>query len=103
METQIIYNISQEEPVEVQGINKYLGLMFKMDEHTKPLIFKFSKPCKKPIHSIFCFISFIAEWTFEDGTKEEMLVTPFLGGIKPVKPYIQLIERPLILQTGETK
>lgn len=101
MQTKITYNINYEEPVEVKGIQKYIGLMWCMDEHVKPLLFKFKKPTFQPIHSIFCFINFIAEWTLIDGTTEKMLVTPFLGNIKPSKPYTQLIERPLILEVEE--
>lgn len=87
-----------EEPVEVKGIQKFIGLIGCMDEHHKPLLFKFKKPTTISIHSYFVYINFVAEWTFEDGTTQVMLVTPFMQGIRPIKPYIQLIERPLILQ-----
>lgn len=98
MKDTITYKINMEEPVEVKGIKKFVGLIGCMDEHTKPLLFKFKKLSRMPIHSYFVYINFVAEWTFEDGTTQVMLVTPFLQGIKPLKPYIQLIERPLILQ-----
>jgi len=80
-----------------KGINKYLGLMFK-SRKTESLVFEFEKPVNYPIHSLFVFFKFNAIWTLEDGVKEIKTIKPFKGlwrGIRPSKPYIQLMEIPI--------
>jgi len=76
----------------IKGLNKYLGLMFKI--HPEVLVFEFDKPIITPIHSLFCR-SFYAEWYDEkDNLIERRLVKPFRINIKPKNKYKKLIEIP---------
>jgi len=79
----------------VQGLNKYIGLMFKT-KTTAPLIFEFDKDVLIPIHSYFVFFKFKAIWYDKDGNRiEERIVKPFTSSVKPSKPFRKLVEIPL--------
>lgn len=81
---------------EAKGINRYLGLMFKV----KPCIiyWNFKKPVTTNIHSMFCR-KFFAIWLDDKNNIIKIkLVKPFQFNIKPEKEYSRLIEIPLSFQ-----
>ncbi len=77
-------------------IEKLIGLMFKNKEKAYPLLFKFSKPTKMPIHSFFVRFPFLAIW-FDDKNKiiDYKLVFPNSLKITPKQNFSSLIEIPL--------
>jgi uncharacterized membrane protein (UPF0127 family) len=77
--------------IEVKGIQKQIGLMFKKSNH-ESLIFNFEKPTRKFIHSFFVFHTFEATFFLEDSNVERFIVKPFTLFIRPSKPYTCLIE-----------
>jgi hypothetical protein len=87
--------IQQNGTVEARGLNKFIGLMFK-SKYTNPLSFTFDKPVYYPIHSYFVFFPFVAEWYLTSGNIEYKIIYPFTNNIKPSKPFMKLIEYPLI-------
>jgi len=79
---------------QAKGINKYLGLMFRTRK-TEPLLFKFNKPVRISIHSLFVFFKFKAYWYDEHGLLiESRVVKPFSINIKPSKSFSKLVEVP---------
>ena len=78
------------------SIWKGIGLMFSRREKARILVFKFRKPTRMAIHSLFVFFPFIAVWTGSDGKVMEIRrVNPFSGYVCPSKPFISLVEIPL--------
>ena len=76
-------------------IGKIFGLMFRT-KNTQNLLFKFEKPTRMAIHSIFVFHKFLAIWT-DDKNKilEYQIIRPFTLYIKPKNKFYKLIEIPL--------
>jgi len=81
---------------EVKGFGKIRGLMFR--KKSMPLLFRFKKPTRMPIHSFFCK-SFHAVWMKDGGVVEERFVKPFSISIKPKQPFTELVEIPVNLST----
>ena len=78
---------------EARGFNKFRGLMFKSE--SQPLLFKFNKMTKQPIHSLFC-PEFVAIWLDENNKIVEIKkVKPWHFSIKPSKAFSKLIEIPI--------
>ncbi len=73
---------------------KISGLMFK-SRKTEPLLFEFSKPARRAIHSYFVFFPFIAVWYNKNKIVEVKKVKPFTLHVKPKKPFTKLLEIPL--------
>ena len=77
---------------EMKGFKKITGLMFR--KNSKPLLFKFDKPTREPIHSFFCR-PFYAIWRRDGKIIKEMKVRPFRISIRPKEPFTELIEIPI--------
>ncbi len=74
----------------VTGLNKYLGLMFKL--RSPNLIFIFDKESHQPIHSYFCR-TFRAKWyNYKGALVEQRIVKPWSSNIVPRNPYWFLTE-----------
>jgi len=79
-----------------KGLGKVSGLMFSRREKAKILLFKFKKPAKLAIHSLFVFFPFIAIWRDSDGKIMEIKrVKPFSWYICPKKTFKSFVEIPL--------
>ena len=76
---------------EVKGFGKVTGLMFR--KNSKPLLFRFDKPTRQPIHSFFCQ-PFYAVWRRDNKIIKEMEIKPFTISIRPKEPFTELIEIP---------
>lgn len=77
-----------------KNIQKISGLMFKRKE-TEPLLFEFSKPTRRAIHSYFVFFPFIAVWYNKDKIVEVKKVKPFTFHVRPKKAFTKLLEIPI--------
>ena len=87
---------------ECRGIWKYVGLMFSSRENAKILLFRFGKPSRKAIHSIFVFFPFLALWLdSENKVIEAKKVEPFQPIVKPKNKFSRLVEIPLNKQNME--
>jgi len=78
---------------ECQGINKFIGLMFK-PKNTEALLFEFSKPISIKIHSLFCK-PFLAIWLDENNKIIEVKIIDKIGTYKPKKQFSKILEVPL--------
>lgn len=74
---------------EMKGFGRFRGLMFR--RRSKPLLFKFNKPNREPIHSFFCK-PFYAVWMKDGKVVEEKLIKPFRFFVRPKKDFTELIE-----------
>ena len=80
---------------ECVGIQRVLGLMFK-SKNAGALIFKFRKPTKGKIHSLFVFFPFVAVWLNKNGQVVDLRkVKPFTFVVSSKKKYSSLIEIPI--------
>lgn len=79
---------------EATGIRRYTGLMFRT-WRTQPLVFKFDKPSRQPIHSYFC-PKFIIKWFDDNGMIEKRIVDDWEATILPKsdKPFTKIVEIP---------
>ncbi len=72
------------------------GLMFKSRKNAQALLFKFDKPSRITIHSLFVFFPFVVAWLDNKGkiivTKK---VKPFTPIVSIEKPYSKIIEIPI--------
>jgi uncharacterized membrane protein (UPF0127 family) len=86
-----------EVPVrEVQGFGSVRGLMFRSLSRAGPLAFRFGRPARMAIHSLFVRFWFVAIWLDSEGrVMEWRLVRPWLLTVKPRKKYWTLVEVPL--------
>ena len=75
---------------------KIRGLMFRKKEKATALLFEFGKPTYLAIHSFFVFFPFYALW-LDDKNKIIKIekIKPFRFKIKPVNPFVKLIEVPI--------
>lgn len=79
-----------------RGFGRVSGLMFSRREKAKILLFKFKKPVKMAIHSLFVFFPFLAVWRDSDGKITEIRrVKPFLWYVCPQKSFKSFVEIPL--------
>lgn len=79
-----------------RGFERFSGLMFSRREKAKILVFKFKKPVKMAIHSLFVFYPFWAVWLDSDGKIiEKRIVSPFLWYVCPTKSFSSFVEIPL--------
>lgn len=79
-----------------RGFGRFSGLMFSRRERAKILLFKFRKPGKLAIHSLFVFYPFLAIWRNSDGKiMETKIVKPFSGYVCPQKSFSSFVEIPL--------
>ena len=79
--------------IEVKGIKKYTGLMFK-GKNTNALLFDFKEPGKKAIHSLFCN-DFLAVWLNEGKIVDYKLINSIKLLIKPENEFTHLLEIPV--------
>jgi len=80
----------------VKGFQRCIGLMFSRREKAKILLFKFRKPVRMAIHSLFVFYPFLAIWINSNGKIiEKKIVYPFSWYVCPKKKFISLVEIPL--------
>ncbi len=80
----------------MEGINRGIGLMFSRREKAKILLFKFKKPVRMAIHSLFVFFPFLAVWRDSDGKIMEIRkVMPFSWYVCPQKSFNSFVEIPL--------
>ncbi len=86
------HEILIEDIERVSWIGKYSGLMFK--KNSPALLFNFSKPCRKTIHSFFCR-PFIAVWLLEGKVQEYRIINKWKFYIAPEKEFDKLLEIPL--------
>ena len=77
----------------VSYIGKITGLMFKKKE-TNALLFEFSKPVRKGIHSFFCK-DFLAIWLNNGKIVEYKFIDKWQFSIKPRENFDKLIEIPI--------
>jgi uncharacterized membrane protein (UPF0127 family) len=79
-----------------RGFGRFSGLMFSRRERAKILLFKFRKPGKLAIHSLFVFYPFLAIWRDSDGKIMEIKrVFPFSWYVCPRKSFSSFVEIPL--------
>jgi uncharacterized membrane protein (UPF0127 family) len=79
-----------------RGLGRFSGLMFSRRERAGILLFKFKKPVKMAIHSLFVFFPFIAIWRDSDGKIMEIRrVMPFSWYVCPQKSFKSFVEIPL--------
>jgi uncharacterized membrane protein (UPF0127 family) len=71
------------------------GLMFKSKESASALLFKFKRPGKTRIHSLFVFFPFLAVWLKNNKIVDFKVVKPFDFSISSKKSYDKLIEIPI--------
>ena len=64
------------EMIEFKGINRYLGLMFRKIDPNKIYVFKFDKPGKIPIHTLFVREPIDVAWFDTDGIIDVKTVKP---------------------------
>lgn len=80
----------------VSEFEKGIGLMFSRKKTAKILIFKFKKPTKLRIHSLFVFFPFVAVWLdSKNKIIEKKKIKPFKLSISPKSPFSKLIEIPI--------
>lgn len=79
--------------IEVKGIKKYTGLMFK-GKDTNALLFSFDNPGKHAIHSLFCK-DFLAVWLNAGKIVDYQLVNSIQFSIKPSQDFTHLLEIPV--------
>jgi|GEM_PF-2959245 len=79
---------------ECKGIWKVFGLMFSRQENASALLFKFKKPAKMAIHSLFC-PQFLAIWLRNKQIIDYEFVKTTRFLIKPSSEFDCLIEVPL--------
>src|SRR3989344_2594152 len=77
---------------EMNGFDRFKGLMFR--KKSKPLLFRFEKPVREPIHSFFCK-SFYAVWMKDGKIVDEKLVKPFRFFVRPKDSFTDLVEFPV--------
>ena len=77
---------------EMKGFGKFRGLMFR--KNSKPLLFKFKKLTRQPIHSFFCK-PFHAIWMRNGKIIEEKEIKPFTLFIRPKDAFTELVEIPV--------
>ncbi|MEM3405753.1 MAG: hypothetical protein QW117_02130 [Candidatus Pacearchaeota archaeon] len=75
------------------GIKKFIGLMFKKSPK-KALLFEFSSPVNRKIHSFFCK-PFLAVWLNINNEIVEVKLINKLGIYSPKKNFCKLLEIPL--------
>ena len=76
----------------ISGFKRFIGLMFSRKEKAKILLFKFSRPVKLSIHSLFVFFPFIAIWIDDRGKIIEIKkIKPFLLHICPSKKFLSFV------------
>jgi uncharacterized membrane protein (UPF0127 family) len=100
MEEKIILDFGKKKiPVEahvIKSFGRFVGLMFSRREKAKILLFKFSKPVRLAIHSLFVFFPFIAIWIDNRGKIIEIKrIKPFSPHICPSKKFLSFVEIPL--------
>ncbi len=76
----------------VSWLGKYFGLMFR--KNSQALLFDFSKPCRRGIHSFFCN-PFIAVWFLGGKVQEYKVIDSWHWYIAPEKEFDKLLEIPL--------
>lgn len=81
-----------EDVKKVSWLGKYSGLMFR--KNSSALLFEFSNPCRKGIHSFFCN-PFIAVWLDNGKIIEYKIISEWKARIIPEKDFDMLIEIPL--------
>jgi hypothetical protein len=79
---------------ECKGIMKAIGLMFSRQENASALRFKFKKPVKMAIHSLFC-PEFLAIWLKNKQVIDYEFVKTTRFLIKPGSEFDCLVEIPL--------
>ena len=79
---------------ECRGIMKVIGLMFSRQEKASALLFKFGKPVKMAIHSLFC-PQFLAVWLKRGRVIGFKLVKSARLFITPPSEFDALLEIPL--------
>jgi len=72
--------------------SKFRGLMFR--KRSKTLLFRFKKPTRQPIHSLFCK-PFRAIWLLNGRIIDDKIVKPFRISIKPKEKFSEIVEIPL--------
>ena len=72
--------------------SKFRGLMFRST--SKPLLFKFKKPTRQPIHSFFCK-PFRAIWLLNGRIIDDKIIKPFRISVKPREEFTEIVEIPL--------
>jgi hypothetical protein len=78
---------------ECKGLGKLVGLMFS-GQDAKPRIFKFKRPTKMPIHSLFC-PGFLAIWLLKGRVIDYEFVDKTRLSIRPASGFDMLIEIPI--------
>ena len=90
----------KSKPLEIKvkplsALEKFTGLMFRLSDNEN-LLFRFKKPSRHSIHSLFVFRKFLAVWLNKENKVQQIsLVKPFTLSIKPSQPVTKLIEIPL--------
>ena len=77
--------------IKAEGIKKFTGLMFSKGKHA--LLFDFSNPSKRAIHSLFC-PNFLAIWLNDGKIVDYKLVNRREMLIKPRTEFNKLLEIP---------
>ena len=73
-----------------------LGLMFKSRKNAQALLFKFDKPSRITIHSLFVFFPFVVVWLDNKGKVIVIRkVKPFTPIVSIEKSYSRIIEIPI--------
>ena len=73
-----------------------LGLMFKSRKNAQALLFKFDKPSRTKLHSLFVFFPFVVVWLDSKGKIIVIKkVKPFTSVASIKKPYFGIIEIPI--------
>lgn len=87
----------KEIEIPVRKLEKWemgLGLMFRSRE-SKNLLFEFSSPKRRAIHSYFVFFDFLAVWIRGGRVLECRVVRPFTFSAVPKEKFDTLIEIPV--------
>ncbi|MEM4271151.1 MAG: hypothetical protein QXO70_03605 [Candidatus Pacearchaeota archaeon] len=82
------------EAKECRGIQKLIGLMFSRQKNAVARIFKFKKPTKITIHSLFC-PNFLAIWLKNKQIPAYTFVKTTRIFIKPSSEFDCLVEIPI--------
>ena len=85
----------REKRVKAEGIKKYMGLMFKRENYTTPMVFEFERPTLHPIHTWFCNFPIRCIYYDEKGKIiEDVILEEWTTTHVPPRPYVKLLEIP---------
>ena len=73
-----------------------IGMMFCRREKAKALLFRFKKPMRMKIHSLFVFFPFVAIWLDEKNKILDLkIVKPWNLSVSSRKSFSKLVEIPI--------